>query len=363
MFPARRLRIELKEIDSNMPSTKALAAVLTGPRRVEVREVNVSAPAPGQVQIVTLFSGISAGTEMNVYRGRAPQWELHRDPDTALFSRAHGPDWTYPLVYGYANVGRVVELGEGVATPSVGDVVFSYSPHQGVVLASAGSTVPIPKGVEPRLGVLNANLNTALNGVLDARPSLGDVVVVSGLGVIGLLVTQLVRKAGAGMVVGVDTVESRRQLAIRFGADTVVDPREGVAESVRGLTQNRGADIVIEVSGAAPALNEAIRTVGFAGRVIALSWYGGTFETLNLAGEFHHNRPRVISSQVGSVNPDLGPLWNVDRRQQVATQLFGQLELAPLFTHEFPIGRAPAAYAAVDAGGAGLVQCVLTYGA
>lgn len=101
--------------------------------------------------------------------------------------------------------------------------------------------------------------------------------------------------------------------------------------------------------------------MGFAGRVIAMSWYGGTFESLNLAGEFHHNRPRIISSQVGSINPDLGPLWDTSRRQQVVTQLLTELDLAPLFTHEFPISRASEAYAVVDQGVDGLVQCVLTY--
>jgi 2-desacetyl-2-hydroxyethyl bacteriochlorophyllide A dehydrogenase len=339
----------------------AKVAILTGPRQVEVRDVPVPAPGAGEIQIATMFSGISAGTEMNVYRGRAPQWHQRLDPSTRLFAKTDQPEWSYPLTYGYANVGRVVALGDGVTAPSVGDVVFTYSPHQSLVLAAASSAVRLPDGVDPRLGVLNANLNTALNGVLDARPALGDAVVVSGLGVIGLLVTQLVHRAGAGLVIGVDRLASRRKLARRFGADVDIDPADGVAETVRVLTKNRGADVVIEVSGAPPALNEAIRTVGFSGRVIAMSWYGGTFESLNLAGEFHHNRPRIISSQVGSVNPNLGPLWNVERRQELVTQLLTQLDLAPLFTHEFPISHAPEAYALVDAGADGLVQCVLTY--
>ena len=345
-----------------MGATKARAAVLTGPRKVEVREVEVAAPGPDEVQVATLFTGISAGTEMNVYRGTAPQWELHRDPATKLFSRSKSPDWTYPFVYGYANVGRVVAVGDGVTSRSPGDVVFSYMPHQTLVVTGADSTVIVPRGVEPKYAVLNANLNTALNGVLDARPLIGDAVVVSGLGVIGLLVTQLVRRAGAGLVVGVDGLESRRRLATRLGADAVLDPKDGVAEQVRRLTNNRGADIVLEVSGAPPALNEAIRTAGFAARVIAISWYRGSFESLSLAGEFHHNRPRIISSQVGSMNPELGPLWDLARRQDVVSDLLGRLELAPLFTHEFPLDRAPEAYAAVDQTADGLVQCVLTYG-
>ena len=298
---------------------------------------------------------------MNVYRGSAPLWLQRFDPATRLFQRADRPEWTYPLAYGYANVGRVTEVGAGVGSVAPGDVVFTYSPHQGVVVAPASAVVRLPEGIDPRHGVLNANLNTALNGVLDARPALGDVVVVSGLGVIGLLVAQLVRRAGAGLVIGVDRVASRRNLALRLGAGTAIDPADGVAENVRALTQNRGADVVIEVSGAAPALNEAIRTVGFGGRVVAMSWYGGTFESLNLAGEFHHNRPRIVSSQVGALSPDLGPLWDTARRQQVVTELLTQLELAPLFTHEFPIDRAAEAYALVDRAPEGLVQCVLTY--
>ena len=234
-----------------MSHKTAKVAVLTGPRKVELRQVPVSAPGPGEVQIATLFSGISAGTEMNVYRGRAPQWNQRLDPATRLFSRTESPDWKYPLTYGYANVGRVVETGDGVKSPSLGEVVFSYTPHQSVVVTAAEGTVRVPEGVDPKLGVLNANLNTALNGVLDARPSLGDVVVVSGLGVIGLLVTQLVRRTGAGLVIGVDRIRSRQDLATRMGADFALDPTEGVAERVRALTQNRGADIVIEEIGRA----------------------------------------------------------------------------------------------------------------
>src|SRR5262245_33755281 len=112
-----------------MPSANPVAAVLTGPRNVEVRQVEVPAPKPGEVRIATLFTGISAGTEMNVYRGRSPQWRQAFDPATRLFLQSDKPEWTYPLAYGYANVGRVVDVGDGVNAPSVGELVFSYSPH------------------------------------------------------------------------------------------------------------------------------------------------------------------------------------------------------------------------------------------
>jgi len=127
------------------------------------------------------------------------------------------------------------------------------------------------------------------------------------------------------------------------------------------MTDNRGADIVIEVSGAAPALHEAIRTAGYDGTVIAMSWYGGSFESLSLSGEFHHNRTRIISSQVAGINPTLGPLWSVKRRKTLATALLADLDLEPLLTHTFPIDHAAEAYALVNAQPPDLVQCLLSY--
>jgi threonine dehydrogenase-like Zn-dependent dehydrogenase len=99
----------------------------------------------------------------------------------------------------------------------------------------------------------------------------------------------------------VDHLALRRDFALRGGAHHTLQPADDVAGLVRRLTGGRGADAVVEVSGTAAGLNEAIRTAGFNGVVIALSWYGGTFEQLSLSGEFHHNRPRIIASQVGSL--------------------------------------------------------------
>ena len=285
---------------------QAKTVMFTGPRQLEVQYRSLPDPTDDQVVVRTLYSGVSAGTEMNVFRGLAPQWHTRRDPATGLFADDDGPDWSYPMAYGYAAVGRIETIGTAVprtANLSVGDLVFTYTPHCSVSVVPWGDLVVLPTSADPRLGVFIANLNTALNGTLDARASLGDVVVVSGLGVIGLIVVQLLRRNGVASIVGVDPIEQRRLLAKHFGADVVLSPNDGgVADHVRALTDNRGADIVIEVSGAASALNEAIRTVGYNGRVIVMSWYGANLDSLSLAAEFHHNRPRLISSQVGAIN-------------------------------------------------------------
>ena len=303
---------------------------------------------------------MSAGTELNVYRGLAPQWRSRQDAATGLFNTADA-EFSYPLVYGYANVGRVAERGRDVSTPAVGDLVFSYRPHCTWVVADADQVIALPDLADPRVGVFVANLNTALNGVLDARPSFGDVVVVSGLGVIGLLATTMLARTGVGTLIGVDPLEQRRQLALAAGAHQVLSPSEPIAEIVRERTGGRGADSVIEVSSSAPALNEAIRIVGVGGLVVALSWYGGTFESLTLSGEFHHNRVRIHSSQVGAVNPDLGPLWSVERRMAIALDLLGELDLARLITSEFAPTDAGNAYDLLDRASPDVVQCVFDF--
>lgn len=350
----------MNEEEMDLPDNNACVTI-TGPRQVALEPGAVPSPGPGEALIRTAYTGISAGTELNVYRGDAPQWRGRQDPATGLFVPGE-PEWGYPLVYGYANVGRVEELGDGVAGLSVGDLVFSYSPHCEWVLAEAAAAVALPELPDPRRGVFLANLNTALNGVLDAAPALGDVVVVSGLGVIGLLVTRLLSRTGAAAVIGVDPIEERRRLALEAGASAVYSPSEAVAETVREQTGGRGADLVIEVSGAASALGAAIRIAGFGATVVAMSWYGGSLEGVGLAAEFHHNRVKIRSSQVGAVSPDLGPLWSVERRMDLAVSLLAELPLEDYVSHELAPHEAPRAYEMLDRMTEPVLQCVFRFG-
>ncbi|MBL8596718.1 MAG: zinc-binding alcohol dehydrogenase [Devosia sp.] len=336
----------------------------TGPRELDVREEPLAQPGANEVLIEAIVSGISAGTELNVFRGYAPQWRQHMDPVTRLFSATADPDWKWPARYGYTLVGRVVERGSAVTHLREGDLVFSYSPHGAHAIVAANAVVPLGEIANPELGAFFANFNTAYNGVLDAAIPLGADVVVSGLGVIGQLVTRLVKRAGARRIIAVDRLGPRRDAARAGGATHVLDPAtDKVAETVRELTGGRGADIVIEVSGAAPALNEAIRTAGYNGTVVAMSWYGGTFESLQLSGEFHHNRTRIISSQVGAVNPMLGPMWSVARRGEIVRELMDRYagDLAGFVTHRIPLAQAGQGYRLLDQGVPDVLQVIIDY--
>ncbi len=341
----------------------ARSLYFTGPRKVTVESEDLRRPGPDEVVFEALVSGISAGTELNVYRGLAPQWRQHMDPATRLFVDGT-PDWRWPARYGYASVGRVIEAGNSVDGVRAGDLVFAYSPHGTHGVASQRSVVPLRDLRDPELGIFFANLNTAYNGVLDARVPLGADVVVFGLGVIGQIVVRLLKRTGVRTLIAVDGVKQRRRHAKNGGATHTLDPlTQPVAEMVRELTGGRGADVVIEVSGASQAFGEAIRTVGFNGLVVAMSWYGGTFEKLSLSGEFHHNRPRIVSSQVGAVNPDLGPLWSTARRAANAREFMDIFagDLKSFITHRVPLAEAGRGYELLDQGSPDVMQVLIDY--
>jgi NADPH:quinone reductase-like Zn-dependent oxidoreductase len=100
------------------------ALYFTAPRQVALQTETLPSPAFGQVLVKTIISAISPGTELLVYRGLAPT-DLARDETiTALAG-----DFSFPLKYGYAAVGQVLELGRGVAPGWKGRLVFAFQPH------------------------------------------------------------------------------------------------------------------------------------------------------------------------------------------------------------------------------------------
>jgi 2-desacetyl-2-hydroxyethyl bacteriochlorophyllide A dehydrogenase len=338
-------------------------AVFAAPRTVGFQELEDRALQPNEVRIKTLFSGISQGTEMTAYRGGSPFYTKRFDPATRLFLADGGPAWSYPLPFGYENVGRVVEVGTEASHLVPGDMVFTYMPHQTEVVISEQDAYHLPEGVSAEDGLFIALLGVAYNAILDARIILGETVAIQGMGVIGQMLVQLVRLSGAEHVVAIDLLEPRLAQARKRGADITINPSEGgdVALQVRQLTGNRGADVVIECTGSPKGLNEAVRVVGFNGTVVCVSFLAGEARGLTLGDEFHHNRIRLISSQAAGVNPELHPRWTSERKLQAAIQVLPRLDLSGLITQRFPFDRAAAAYQLVDEHPEQTIQVILTY--
>src|SRR5947207_15905385 len=175
---------------------------------------------------------------------------------------------------------------------------------------------------------------------------------------VGLRVTQLLRRSGA-RVVAVEPSALRRTFAERCGAETAI--ARGDPTAVRTFTSGRGADIAIEASGSPSALQEAIDCVAPEGSVVVCSWYGEKPVPLDLGGLFHRRRVRLVSSQVGRIDPSLAPRWDRERRLELATELLGELVLTELITHRIPFTRAAEAYALLDSQAAETAQVVLDY--
>ncbi len=223
----------------------------------------------------------------------------------------------------------------------------------------------MPDGADPRIGIFSHIGAVALNGVHDAAIRMGDLVVVFGLGVPGQIVAQAARASGA-TVVGVDPVQVRRDMALELGADRVLDPTTtSIAETIKTETGGRGADVCIEVSGAAPALSEAIRTVAYSSRVVAMGFFQGEVKGLQLGEEFHHNRIELICSQISGVAPAASHRWSKLRLWQSAIRLQheGRLNLTPLITDEVPFDDAAQLFERLDRGDPAILQSMLSFGA
>lgn len=328
---------------------------LAAPHTPEYRVESVPPPGPGEVRVGTIASALSQGTEMLVYRGQVPK-------GTPLDLPTFKGSFAFPIKYGYAAVGRVIDAGPGVEGIAPGDAVFVHHPHQEVFVVPASMPVRLPGGIDPMLGVFTANLETAVNVLLDTPLHLGEAAAVFGLGTVGLLVAQLLMRAGADPVIGIDPIEMRRQVARRVGIGHTLAPGEDLQQEISRLTRGRGADVAVEVSGTGAGLQSAIDTLAEEGSVVAVSWYGAKPVTLQLGGHFHRGRVRVISSQVGRLNPVLSPRWDRARRMEMALDLLTMLPLAKLISHRIPFEQAPEAYRLVDESPGETVQVVLTYG-
>ncbi|HZW04514.1 MAG TPA: zinc-binding dehydrogenase [Anaerolineaceae bacterium] len=341
--------------------------VFQQPRVVTIEHEPEKALGPKDVRLRTLYSGISAGTEMSAYRGTNPailkQWDLSR----RLFVPSESPSQSYPLAgWGYEEVGQVVEAGSEVQAVRPGDFIYGIWGHrtEQVVTEEYAAKRLLPAGLDPVLGIFSHIGPIAINGVHDAAIRIGETVAVFGLGVLGQAVAQLAKKSGA-RVVGVDTIARRLQMGLDTGAlDAAFHPAEGSpAEQIKALTGGLGADVSIEVSGSTRALQEAIRSTAYSSRVVALGFFQGEAHGLYLGEEFHHNRVSIISSQISGSAAELSYRWNRERLIQTTMrlQVEGLLNLRPLITHVVPFEQAAEAFRLLDEHPADALQVVLSF--
>jgi len=321
---------------------------------VEIRSEPSRPVGPTDVRVRAVVSGLSAGSELLVYRGLAPA-DLPPDLPTVE------GDFRLPIKFGYASVGTVVEVGTEVGGLGVDDVVFAHHPHQTEYVVAADFPIRLTKDLPVERGIFAANLETAATVVLDAHPRLDEAVLVVGQGIVGLLVTMLLKRAGARPIIAVDLHELRREAAVRAGAHHAMAPDDALVPQILGLTDGRGVDVAVEASGSADALQACLDATAFGGTIVVASWYGTRGVELALGGAFHRRRLRMVSSQVSTLDPGLSPRWSRDRRTDLVRSLMSQLPLEDLVSHRVPFSAAASAYQLLDERPEECLQVVLNY--
>lgn len=309
----------------------ARAVWFESPGIAAVREEALREPAPGEVLIQAICSGISAGTERLVLSGTVPP-----EARAIMALPQMRGSFELPVSYGYALVGRIEAVGAGVDARRIGERVLVFHPHHDRIVAPIAAIRPLPEGPPSERLVLLPNLETAINVVWDAGVALGDRVLVTGLGVVGLLIAHLAARAGAAEIVAVDPDPDRRALALALGATVALSEPEGavVAE----------CDVSIEASGSPRALAALVEHAGPETSVIVASWYGSAAASLPLGGRFHPHRVTLRSSQVGRIDPRRSARWDHARRWALAGELSRDGELDRLIASSLPLTQAPAVY-------------------
>ncbi len=284
-----------------MDTRTAAAFWVAAPGRGEIRTETLPSPAPDEVLVRALYSGISRGSESLVFEGRVPASEGAR-----MRAPFQAGEFPAPVKYGYASVGVVEQGPTGLA----GETVFCLFPHQTRYVVPARAVHPLPRELPPQRAVLAANAETAINGLWDAAVRPGDRVRVIGAGVVGCLVAWLAARIPGCEVQLIDLQPSRAATAASLGV-TFALPDEASA----------GADVVIHASGAPEGLALALQLAAFEATVVEMSWYGDRRVSLPLGEAFHANRLQLRSSQVGRVAASQRARWDTDRRMALALRL------------------------------------------
>jgi predicted dehydrogenase/D-arabinose 1-dehydrogenase-like Zn-dependent alcohol dehydrogenase len=342
---------------------------------IEVADVPAPLARPGHLLIQSTCTLISAGTErMLVEFGRAGLIAKARSqPDKVrqvlnkiktdglmptlevVFSRLDEP-----LPLGYCNVGVVVEVGEGVTGFEVGDRVVSNGPHAEMVCVPRNLCARIAPGIDDDQAAFTVLGAIGLQGIRLLNPTLGESVVVTGLGLIGLMAVQLLLANGC-RVLGIDLDPRRLELARKFGAETVDVP--GGADPVAtalAFSNGRGVDGVLIT--AATKSNEPMRQAAQMcrkrGRIVSTGNVGMDLErpvlyekeiSVQVSCSYGPGRYDPLYEGAGQDYPYPYVRWTEQRNFQAILDLLEsrRLDVSPLVSKRVEQERAEDAYRAL----------------
>jgi predicted dehydrogenase/threonine dehydrogenase-like Zn-dependent dehydrogenase len=340
----------------------------------ETRTEDVPCPlvGAGQLLIRTSRSLISAGTErMLVEFGRA-NWihkaRSHPDKVRQVFDKVRTDGFAatlaavrhkldQPLALGYCNVGRVMEIGPDVQAFAVGDRVASNGPHAEVIAVPVNLCAKIPDGVGDDTAAFTVLSAIGLQGIRLLQPTLGESVVVTGLGLIGLLTVQLLKGNGC-RVLGIDKDPSRLALAREFGAE-VVDLAAGEDPVARGMafSRARGVDgvLITASTDSNGPIRQAARMSRKRGRIVLVGVTGLELSrsdfyekelSFQVSCSYGPGRYDPNYEQKGRDYPAGLVRWTEQRNFEAVldTMADGRLSVERLISHRFGLSEASRAY-------------------
>ncbi|MDT0301842.1 zinc-dependent alcohol dehydrogenase [Streptomonospora wellingtoniae] len=309
----------------------ASAFWISRPGRGELRRAELPERGPGDVEVRTLYSAVSRGTEELVFRGGVPESQ-----SAAMRAPFQDGDFPGPVKYGYLNVGRV----EAGPPRLLGRTVFCLYPHQTRYVVPAGAVTPLPDGVPARRAVLAGTVETAVNAVWDAAPLVGDRIAVVGGGMVGCAAAGVLADLPGARVQLVDTDPARAGTAEALGVDFAA-PEEAA----------EGCDVVVHASASEEGLSRSLELLAPEGTVVELSWYGDRRVGLPLGEHFHPRRLTIRSSQVGTVSPAAARGGRgYAERMDLALRLLADARFDALITGESPFADLPGVLARLAGG-------------
>lgn len=363
--------------------------------KLQIKEVPVPRPGRGEVLVQTRASLISAGTErmITAFAKKSLIGKAQARPDlvkkTIAKARADGLQATLhsvltrldePLPLGYSAAGTVVEIGDGLegsfyTGQRVAIAGAGHANHAEINAVSRNLTAPVPDSVgdeEASFGTLAA---IALHAVRNSEARLGDFVAVIGAGLVGQLAAQLLRLAGARVVV-IDYDTARLEIAASCGAEWIFDAGgDGMAARILAVTGGRGCDAIVMAAASESSEPFAIAAkiardrakvsvVGMSGTQFPYAEFMKKELSLIVSRAYGPGRYDADYEERDMAYPPGYIRWTETENLTEVLRLMAtpvRLNVAPLITHRYDIDAAEKAYDLVDNGGDRQLGVVLTY--
>jgi threonine dehydrogenase-like Zn-dependent dehydrogenase len=304
---------------------------IAAPGRLEVFDLEEPAPGDGQCWVDTLYSALSAGTELSFLKATNPYLHARWDDELCVF-REDEPSVRFPISsLGYMEVGRISE-SRNAAIDSGELVAMAYGHKSGHCAdPSRDLLVTIPPDVDPVLGIYIAQMGPiCANGLLHAAAEVvgqdvrtladgirGRCVLITGGGVVGLFTGLFALHHGAAAVAVADPTPARLQIAEALGMvpidENTIEPWRYCKERWRHGPKDRGADVVFQCRGRAASLQTALRSARPQGVIVDLAFYQDGATEVRLGEEFHHNGLSIRCAQINRVPRGVAHLWDRTR--------------------------------------------------